>query len=83
MRSRAAVVWPWLAVTLWVGGYMSESGASTACEGWPLCNGGALPGSDDQEITHMAHRYLAGAFLFLVAPLALAAWRARQCQRTE
>lgn len=67
----------WLAATFWIGGYMAESGAATACEGWPLCNGSVLPASDDQEITHMVHRYLAGAFIFLAIPLVLAAWRRR------
>jgi heme A synthase len=68
----------WLAVVMWVGGYMTESGASTACEGWPLCNGSVTPANDDQEITHMLHRYLAGAFVFLVVPVVAVAWRARK-----
>jgi heme A synthase len=68
----------WLALVIWVGGYMTESGASTACEGWPLCNGSVTPASDDQEITHMLHRYLAGAFVFLVVPVVVAAWRAQK-----
>ncbi|MCX7617482.1 heme A synthase [Tepidiforma sp.] len=67
----------WLAVTFWVGGYMAESGAATACSGWPLCNGGVLPAADDQEITHMLHRYLAGGFVFLVVPALVTAWRRR------
>jgi heme A synthase len=67
----------WLAVTMWIGGYMAESGASTACEGWPLCNGGVAPGADDQEITHMVHRYLAGALIFFVVPVIVVAWRER------
>lgn len=68
----------WMAALLWVGGYMSESGASTACADWPTCNGLAvLPGADSQEITHMAHRYLAGAFVFFVAPFVVMAWRRR------
>lgn len=67
----------WLAVTFWVGGYMAESGAATACSGWPLCNGGVLPAADDQEITHMLHRYLAGGFVFIVIPALVTAWRRR------
>ena len=57
-------LWPPLAGwrLMWIGGYMAESGASAACSGWPLCNGSALPAADDQEITHMIHRYLAGLF---------------------
>lgn len=68
----------WLAMTFWVGGYMAESGAATACSGWPLCNGGLLPGADDQEITHMVHRYLAGGFAFIVVPGVVVAWRRRE-----
>ncbi len=67
----------WLAVTFWVGGYMAESGAATACSGWPLCNGGVLPAADSQEVTHMLHRYLAGGFVFLVLPALVTAWRRR------
>lgn len=66
----------WMAAVLWVGGYMAESGASTACADWPTCNGFAmLPGADDQEITHMVHRYLAGGFVFFIVPFAVSTWR--------
>ncbi|MBA4179709.1 MAG: hypothetical protein C0506_03890 [Anaerolinea sp.] len=68
----------WLTAVMWIGGYMAESGASTACDGWPLCNGSVLPAADDQEITHMVHRYLAGAFVFLVVPFVVLAWRERK-----
>ena len=69
----------WLAVTMWIGGYMTERGASTACASWPACNGSALlPGSDDHEIVHMAHRYLAAALLFLLIPVIREAWRQRE-----
>ncbi len=67
----------WLAAVMWIGGYMAESGASTACEGWPLCNGSVLPANDDQEITHMIHRYIAGLFIFLIAAFVYAAWKHR------
>lgn len=77
----AAVAIAWFAVTLWVGGYMAESGASTSCSGWPLCNGSVAPAADDQEITHMLHRYLAGALMFLLIPLIVAAWRRRAAVR--
>lgn len=73
----ALVTMGWLAVTFWVGGYMAESGASTACKGWPLCNGSLLPAADSQEITHMLHRYLAGGVVFLIVPFVVMAWRAR------
>ncbi len=67
----------WLTATMWIGGYMAESGASTACSGWPLCNGGVLPAADDQEVTHMVHRYLAGAVVFLLGAVLYAAWKRR------
>lgn len=67
----------WLAAVMWIGGYMAESGASTACSGWPTCNGGILPANNSQEITHMVHRYLAGLFIFFIVPLVVAAWRSR------
>ncbi len=67
----------WLAAVMWIGGYMTESGAATACSGWPLCNGSVVPAADDHEVVHMLHRYLAGAFLFLIVPLVVTAWRRR------
>jgi len=69
----------WLSAVVWVGGYMAESGASTACAAWPTCNGFAVfPGADGQEITHMAHRYLVGVFAFLITPFVVMAWRRRE-----
>jgi heme A synthase len=68
----------WLVVLMWIGAYMSESGASTACSGWPRCNGGILPGSDNQEVVHMVHRYLAAGFALLVAPCVWAAYQRRR-----
>ena len=67
----------WLAGVMWIGAYMAESGASTACTGWPTCNGSVLPSNDDHEIVHMVHRYVAGLFIFLVVPLVVVAWRRR------
>jgi len=68
----------WLSAVVWIGGYMAESGASTACAAWPTCNGFAvLPGANDQEIIHMIHRYLAGSFAFFVVPFVVMAWRRR------
>jgi heme A synthase len=68
----------WLGGLMWVGGYMAESGASTACAAWPTCNGlDAIPRADHQEITHMIHRYLAGGFAFVLLPLLVMLWRRR------
>lgn len=56
-----------LVVLMWVGAYMTESGAATACTDWPTCNGANIfPGSDDHEMVHMGHRYIALAFLVVL-----------------
>lgn len=68
----------WLAGVMWVGAYMAESGASTACTGWPTCNGSILPADNNHEIVHMLHRYLAGLFIFLIVPLVWVAWKRRR-----
>ena len=78
VAQRAAVALVLFAAVVWMGGYLGESGASTACEGWPTCNGGILPGADDQQITHMTHRYLAALLVAPLAWMALAAWRVRE-----
>jgi heme A synthase len=57
---------------------MAESGASTACGGWPLCNGSALPAADEQEVTHMVHRFLAGLLAAPLVWLAIALWNVRR-----
>jgi heme A synthase len=74
---RALVTLALFAIVLWVGGYMAESGASVACEGWPLCNGGVLPASDEQQVTHMLHRYLAALLVLPIAWLVAGLWRVR------
>ena len=74
---RAIVTLVLFAAVVWMGGYLGESGGSTACEGWPLCNGGVFPGADDQQITHMVHRYLAALLLVPLVWLIAAAWRER------
>ncbi len=74
---RAIVTLVLFAAVVWIGGYLGESGGSTACEGWPLCSGGVFPGADDQQITHMVHRYLAALLLIPLVWLIVAAWRER------
>ncbi|MCY3647986.1 MAG: heme A synthase [Chloroflexi bacterium] len=78
---RAIVALVLFAAVVWIGGYLGESGGSTACEGWPLCSGGIFPGADDQQITHMVHRYLAALLLVPLAWLVVAAWRERETLR--
>ena len=74
---RAIVTLALFAAVVWIGGYLGESGGSTACEGWPLCSGGVFPGADDQQITHMVHRYLAALLLIPLVWLVIAAWHER------
>ena len=58
-----------LAAVVWVGGYMTESGASTACSSWPGCRDGSFLGGDQQEITHMLHRYGVAALTVVLIAL--------------
>ena len=71
---RAFVALGALAVTFWIGGFITENGAALACDGWPDCNGSLLPARDGQEVMHMLHRYLAAAVIFFLIPVALACW---------
>jgi heme A synthase len=66
-----------LFVSFWIGAYMAQIGGATACQGWPLCNGRILPAANEQEITHMVHRYLSAGFLFFLVPAMVTAWRLR------
>ncbi len=81
VAQRASVALVLFAAVVWIGGYLGESGASTACEGWPTCNGGVFPGADDQQITHMTHRYLAALLAAPLAWVAVVAWRERATLR--
>ncbi|MYH68307.1 MAG: hypothetical protein F4152_07120, partial [Dehalococcoidia bacterium] len=78
---RAAITLVLFVAVVWMGGYLGESGGSTACEGWPTCNGAVFPGADDQQITHMTHRYLAALLVVPLAWMVAAAWRERATLR--
>lgn len=81
VAQRSAIALILFAAVVWMGGYLGESGGSTACEGWPTCNGGIFPGADDQQITHMTHRYLAALLVVPLGWVALVAWRERRTIR--
>lgn len=68
----------WLTPVMWIGAFMAESGASTACTGWPLCNGSALPDGSEHEVVHMVHRYIAGLFIFFIVAFMYYAWKHRR-----
>jgi heme A synthase len=61
--------------TMWLGAYMTESGANFACDGWPRCNGEWLPGFSRLVAIHWTHRLVA---LVLGVALTLLAVRQRQ-----
>lgn len=65
--------------TMWLGAYMTESGANFACDGWPRCNGEWLPGFNRLVAIHWTHRLLA---LVLGLALVLLAVRQRQISGT-
>jgi heme a synthase len=45
--------------TMWLGAYMTESGANFACDGWPRCNGAWIPEFNRLVAIHWTHRLLA------------------------
>lgn len=47
-------------VTLVLGSYISGTGASLACDGWPLCNGAVVPDAGGDVALHFLHRMVAG-----------------------
>jgi heme A synthase len=46
--------------TLVLGSYISNTNAALACDGWPLCNGTAVPRGDSDVGLHWLHRLVAG-----------------------
>lgn len=65
-------------VIILTGALVRGSGATLACEDWPLCNGQIFPSQGRLELVHMTHRY---AVLALGVTLLLLVWyvfRARQ-----
>jgi heme A synthase len=46
--------------TLVFGSYISNTDAALACDGWPLCNGTAVPSGDSAVGLHWMHRLIAG-----------------------
>lgn len=59
------------------GSYVVGAGATAACLGWPLCNGGLLPVGHLAWI-QLSHRLLAGLLGIPVVWTALLAWRQRR-----
>ena len=57
--------------TMWLGAYMTESGANFACDGWPRCNGAWIPDFNRLVAIHWTHRVLALALGISLALLLL------------
>lgn len=75
---RAVVAIAVLATLVWIGGYITKSGAAWACPDWPTCEGlRVVPAKDSKEITHMAHRYIAAGIALVLLPVVVSAWRHR------
>ncbi|MBI4422041.1 MAG: COX15/CtaA family protein [Gemmatimonadetes bacterium] len=66
------------ALALLLGGLTATTGASTACQGFPLCNGQIWPSSGGGGLAHLhwTHRLLAYALFLHVIGLAMRARRA-------
>lgn len=68
-----------------LGGIVRVSGSGLGCgpagsgvHGWPLCEGGVIPGADAEEMTEYSHRALAsslGVLLLLLAGFAIKLYR--------
>ncbi len=71
-------------VTLVLGSYISNTNAALACDGWPLCNGSAVPRGDSAVGLHWLHRVVAGLLGLLLLATIWAAFderRGRELQR--
>ncbi len=76
------MVWGSLAYTyvvVYMGAYVQHLHASTACGGWPLCNGVPVPvaGSAYPTFVNFAHRVAAGLLVLVVLGLWVSARRDR------
>lgn len=58
------------------GAFVTSSGASTSCGGWPLCDRMLWPGHLLGQV-HMLHRVLAAVAAVMVAGLTAFAWQSR------
>ncbi len=67
-------------ITLVLGSYISGTNASTACSGWPLCNGSVFPGGDSDVGLHVLHRFVAGLLGAVLLALIYQAFEERRRQ---
>ncbi|MGP4080380.1 COX15/CtaA family protein [Pseudalkalibacillus sp. R45] len=50
----------YLYTLVYTGALVRHTKASLACSGWPLCNGQLLPPTNELELIHYTHRFMAG-----------------------
>lgn len=58
-------------VVVYLGAFVRHTNTTSACQGWPLCNGRLLPVFDGRVATVFAHRVAAGALVVTLALLVL------------
>ncbi|MCF6136968.1 COX15/CtaA family protein [Pseudalkalibacillus berkeleyi] len=56
----------YLYTLVYTGALVRHTKASLACSGWPLCNGEFLPPTNELELIHYTHRFLAGLFFLWI-----------------
>ncbi|WP_261133855.1 heme A synthase [Bacillus sp. Marseille-Q3570] len=50
----------YLYTLVYTGALVRHTKASLACSGWPLCNGQLMPPTNELELIHYTHRFMAG-----------------------
>lgn len=56
----------YLYTLVYTGALVRHTKASLACSGWPLCNGQVLPPTNELELIHYVHRFMAGLFFLWI-----------------
>jgi cytochrome c oxidase assembly protein subunit 15 len=56
----------YLYTLVYTGALVRHTKASLACSGWPLCNGQFLPPTNELELIHYVHRFMAGLFFLWI-----------------
>ncbi len=65
-RWNAYFLFIYLYTLVYTGALVRHTKASLACSGWPLCNGQILPPTNELELIHYSHRFMAGLFFVWV-----------------
>ncbi len=56
----------YLYTLVYTGALVRHTKASLACSGWPLCNGEIIPPTNELELIHYTHRFMAGLFFIWI-----------------